>query len=91
MVEKKESHTEDVQIKNMGSLVDVLIGEINLLRRGNITPSRANAMANVTGKIMQAVKLSVETHKYVQKLDERGADIPLMQQSMKVAKIAGVK
>jgi hypothetical protein len=72
------SDIEDVRIDNMNKLVDVLVEEINLLRRGRITPSRANAMANLNGKIMQAVKLSIETHKYVQKLDQSTAEIPLV-------------
>lgn len=70
--------TTDVQINNMHNLVDVLIEEINLMRGGKITPSRAHAMANLTGKIMQAVKLSVECHKYVQRLDGKGSQVPLM-------------
>lgn len=63
----------------MNSLVDVLIDEINLLKKGKITPSRAHAMANLNGKIMQAVKLSVETHKYVSRLDKDTANIPLVE------------
>ena len=79
----KTRATEDVQIRNMNNLVDVLIDEINLLRKGEVTPSRANAMANLNGKIMQAVKLSVETHKYVQKIDKTGSDIPLITATQK--------
>jgi len=77
------SEVEDVRISNMNSLVDVLIDEINLLRKGKITPSRANAMANLNGKIMQAVKLSIETHKYIQKVDTSAAEIPLMVHTQK--------
>ena len=54
-----------------------------MLRRGKITPSRAHAMSNITGKIMQAVKLSVETHKYVQKLDASASPVPLMEFAIK--------
>lgn len=78
---------EDVRIKSMNDLVDVLIDEINLLKRGQITPSRSHAMANLTGKIMQAVKLSVETHKYVQKLDKAASPVPLMEFAMKEADV----
>lgn len=73
-----KQETEDVQINNMNQLVDVLTEEINLMRSGRITPSRAHAMANLTGKIMQAVKLSVECHKYVQRLDSKASPVPLM-------------
>lgn len=77
---------EDVRIENMNNLVDVLIDEINLLRRGQVTPSRANAMANLNGKIMQAVKLSIETNKYVQKLDQQAGDIPLVMHTQRQIK-----
>lgn len=78
--------TEDVQINNMNNLVDVLIDEINLLRQGKITPSRSHAMANLTGKIMQAVKLTVETHKYVQKMDKASSPVPLMDFALREAR-----
>lgn len=87
---KDGNEIEDVTINNMNSLVDVLIEEINLLRRGKITPSRANAMANLNGKIMQAVKLSVETHKYIQKIDTSAANIPLVMQTQKQLEKIGV-
>lgn len=84
---QQKNEIEDIQIQNMHGLVDVLIEEINLLRKGKITPSRAHAMANITGKIMQAVKLSVETHKYVQKLDKQSSPVPLMEFAIKEASI----
>jgi len=84
--QERDDDVEDIQIKNMHNLVDVLIEEINLLRRGKITPSRANAMANLNGKIMQSVKLSTEIHKYVQKLDHSAAEIPLFQKTQEQIK-----
>ena len=83
MNEQQNESNEDVVINNMSNLVDVLIEEINLLKKGKITPSRSHAMANLTGKIMQAVKLTVETHKYVQRLDSAGSSVPLMDFALK--------
>lgn len=75
-----------MKINNLSNLTDVFIDEINLLRAGSVTPSRVNAIANIGGKIMQTVKLAIEANKYVQKLDKKGAEIPLIQFAQDEAK-----
>lgn len=86
MKEKKAAELAPVKINNLSNLTDVFIDEINLLRAGSVTPSRVNAIANIGGKIMQTVKLAIEANKYVQKMDQQGAKIPLIQFAQKEAK-----
>lgn len=85
-MKKKPAELEPVKINNLSNLTDVFIDEINLLRAGSVTPSRVNAIANIGGKIMQTVKLAIEANKYVQKMDQQGAKIPLIQFAQKEAK-----
>lgn len=82
---KKKAELAPVKINNLTNLTDVFIDEINLLREGAVTPSRVNAIANIGGKIMQTVKLAIEANKYVQKMDQRGANIPLIHFAQKEA------
>lgn len=84
--EKVAAELAPVKINNLSNLTDVFIDEINLLRAGSVTPSRVNAIANIGGKIMQTVKLAIEANKYVQKMDQQGAKIPLIQFAQKEAK-----
>lgn len=88
-MEHKESKAKlgEVTIKNMGDLTKVLIDEINLLRKGEVTPSRCNAMANLTGKVMQGVKLAIEADRYVSRMDKRGSEIPLIELSQREKKV----
>ena len=83
---KKSAELSAVKINNLSNLTDVFIDEINLLRQGSVTPSRVNAIANIGGKIMQTVKLAIEANKYIQKMDNDGAKIPLIQFAQKEAK-----
>lgn len=86
MNKKPDGQLAPVKINNLSSLTDVFIDEINLLRQGSVTPSRVNAIANIGGKIMQTVKLAIEANKYIQKLDSKGADIPLIKFAEKEAR-----
>lgn len=86
MSKKASPELAPVKINNLSNLTDVFIDEINLLRAGSVTPSRVNAIANIGGKIMQTVKLAIEANKYIQKMDNQGAKIPLIQFAQKEAR-----
>lgn len=47
-------------IKNVEELRDFLAADLERVSNGDITPAVANASANLSGKILQSVKLELE-------------------------------
>lgn len=56
-----------MQIKNTENVRKVIADEIELVRKGDSNPARANAIANLIGKLLNSVKLDIEVHKYFAK------------------------
>lgn len=49
-------------IKNTDQLRDLLSGVLEKVIEGNISPTQANAVSNLTGKFMQTVQLDMKYH-----------------------------
>jgi hypothetical protein len=62
---KEAQRLERIDIQNTEDVRRVLTDEINELRTGNSNPARANAVANLTGKMLSSVKLDIDVHRYV--------------------------
>jgi len=56
---------KEKEIKSTQDIREVLADEINAIRSGKSTPARGNAIANITGKMLQSVKVDIEVHRYV--------------------------
>lgn len=56
--------------KNIWSLREVLFNEMEELQSGKSTPQRANAMANLAGKILESATLEVGYGKNLRKAIE---------------------
>ena len=54
-----------MSIENTDQVRSVLIEEIDLIKKGESNPSRANAVANLVGKILSSVKLDIEVQRYI--------------------------
>ena len=54
-----------MSIENTDQVRQVLIEEIDLIKKGESNPSRANAVANLVGKILSSVKLDIEVQRYI--------------------------
>ena len=54
-------------MKNMNEIRTMLCDEIEKIRTGNSTPANANAIANLTGKILSSIKLELEYAKLANK------------------------
>lgn len=52
-----------IKTMNLGELRSLLIDQMESLRDGQTTPANVNAMANVSGKFLQSIKLELEAHK----------------------------
>jgi len=59
-----------IQKMNIDKLRTILVEELTSLREGTTTPDVANAITNVSGKIMATVKLEMEYCKMVGKTPE---------------------
>ena len=62
---ENEVERESIDINNTVNVRQVLADEINDLRTGKSNPAKGNAIANLSGKILQSVKLDIEVHRYV--------------------------
>lgn len=72
-----------MEIENTESIRKILADEIELIRKGDSNPSRANAIANMVGKILASVKLDIEVHKYIAKADALELTVPLIKRIQK--------
>jgi len=68
-----------MQIKNTDNVRKVIVEEIDLIKKGESNPARANAIANLVGKLLNSVKLDIEVHKYVAKATAVDLSIPLIR------------
>lgn len=68
-----------MQIKNTDQIREVIIEEIQLIKKGDSNPARANAIANLIGKLLSSVKLDIEVHKYVAKASAVDLTVPLIK------------
>lgn len=69
-----------MQIKNTKKIRGIIGEEIDLLRKGNSNPARANAIANLIGKLLNSVKLDIDVHRYVEKSKREDLTTPLDNQ-----------
>jgi len=67
---KLEDELKEPQKMNIDKLRTILVEELEALRKGTTTPDIANAVGNVSGKIMATVKLEMEYCKMVGKTPE---------------------
>ena len=59
---------QELVIKNMNDVREVLVDEIKSLRAKKSTPAAATAMFNGVGKLLQTVKLEIDYSRYIKKL-----------------------
>jgi hypothetical protein len=52
----------------------VLFEELDMLRRGESSPSRANAVAKTAGQIMSTVKLELDYMRFTASIGEKGKE-----------------
>ena len=69
-----------MQIKNTQHIRQILTEEIELIRNGKSNPARANAIANLTGKILTSAKLDLEVHRYIGKEKPIELKTPLIKE-----------
>ena len=72
-----------MEIENTESIRKTLAEEIELMRKGDSNPSRANAIANMVGKILASVRLDIEVHKYIAKADALNLTVSLVKKLKK--------
>ncbi len=68
-----------LELKDTENIRRVLTEEIELIKDGKSTPARANAISNLVGKILNSVKLDIEVHKYIAKVDVTELATPLIK------------
>ncbi len=74
------------ELASMEDLRKCISEEISTLKKGESIPARANAIANLLGKLLQSVKLDIEVHRYVTsgKRDVKGLNTPLIDTERKL-------
>jgi hypothetical protein len=60
-----------------------LTEEILLVKDGKSTPSRANSICNLVGKIISSAKLDIDFHRYVQKANATNISMALIKDQQK--------
>lgn len=51
-----------MKIANMNQLIDFMTDELTALRNGDTTPEKANAVANISEKIIAGVQTEISYH-----------------------------
>ena len=54
-----------MNIKTSKDFVTFISETMENVKNGDISPAAGNAIANLTGKMLQSVKLDIEVHRYV--------------------------
>lgn len=75
-----------MEIKNTDQIRETIIEEIQLIKKGESNPARANAIANLIGKLLSSVKLDIEVHKYVARASAVDLTVPLIKGSSEIKK-----
>lgn len=78
-------------VGNTEDIRQILSEEILLIKAGKSTPSRANAICNLVGKILSSAKLDIEFHRYVQKANVRDISMSLVKEGKKPAALSAEK
>lgn len=72
-----------MQVKNTEDVRKLIIEEIDLIKKGESNPARANAISNLVGKLLISVKVDIEAHRYVEQAVKGKFSIPILEEPNK--------
>jgi len=72
-----------MQVKNTEDVRKLLIEEIDLIKKGESNPARANAISNLVGKLLISVKVDIEAHRYIEQAGKGKFSIPILEEPNK--------